>query len=103
MERRDGKTEVLPKLQVKAVVQNTLQFTKEHLYEKGSDSGKHKQDVPFSALRNYWESEAFFRLLSVYSKRLDLKLVKVQTVSFNLRVFSSILVELFRNYSTFCT
>jgi hypothetical protein len=48
-----------------------------------------------------------FLILALYYKSLDFKSnndneIKVLTESFNLRVFSSISVEPFRNYSTFC-
>jgi hypothetical protein len=60
------------------------------------------------ALQKYWDHGTFFVVLALYSSTLDLKRhndyeVKVQTVSFNVRVFSFISGVPVRNYSTFCT
>ncbi|CDQ98631.1 unnamed protein product, partial [Oncorhynchus mykiss] len=57
---------------------------------------------------NSLDSDLFFVILVLYSSTLSLKEYndnegEVQTVSFNLRVFSYILDEPIRNYSTFCT
>ena len=61
----------------------------------------------YSEHHNSLDSDHFFVILVLYSSSLSLKGYndndKVQTVSFNLRVFSYISDEPFRNDSTFCT
>ena len=55
----------------------------------------------YRELQNYWDSDNFVVVLDLYSSTFDE--VKVQFVSFNLRVFLFMSGELFRGYSTFCT